>query len=415
MQDYGWAPNPEPNPETEHKMRIWRYAAAFATGAFVAIVLAVSIVAISGGSDDSPSTTDTVSEVTNRPDNTTPTTSDTGSVSVVDGECLTAADVYELVRPSVVEIDVSATAQTAFGTQESTATGTGFVVDDAGRILTNNHVVEDASSISVLFSNGDVVDAVLLGTDPANDLAVIQVDTDGHDVVPATLGNSDELRVGDPVLAIGNPFNLEGTLTQGIVSALDRTYTTGSRPIRDMIQTDAAINPGNSGGPLINCEGEIIGINTLLENPTGDRVNVGVGFAVSVNTAVSELDDLIAGAAIDHAWLGIAGADISPALADGLNLSVDEGVYVTLVSTGSPADDAGLIGAFASDQQLANADDLVQGGDVIIAVDGNSVTTLDELATYLDQQNDPGDSVELTVVRDGDEITLDAILADWPS
>jgi S1-C subfamily serine protease len=242
------------------------------------------------------------------------------------------------------------------------------------------------------------------------------VDPSDHDLDPVALGDSNELRVGDPVLAIGNPFNLEGTLTQGIVSALHRTYATGSstRPIRDMIQTDAAINPGNSGGPLINCYGEVIGVNTLLENPTGDRVNVGVGFAVSVNTVLSELDELKAGQEIGHAWLGIAGADISPALAEGLGLDVDEGVYVTLVTPGSPADNAGLIGAFANDAEAQTAEDPPPGGDVIIAADGEPVSGIDDLATFLDQEHDPGDTVDLTVVRDGREITVRATLSDWP-
>ncbi|HUF54898.1 MAG TPA: trypsin-like peptidase domain-containing protein [Dehalococcoidia bacterium] len=396
-------------------MKVWRYTTAFLVGAAFAGVLAVSIVAVSGDSNQSPDT-DTFAELTNPPASETPSETNDGSVLNLDGECLSAADIYQEVRPSVVEIHVAITTQTGFGTQQSTATGTGFVIDDEGHILTNNHVVADAQEISVLFDDGDVVDAVLLGTDPANDLAVIQVNTSDHEVDPVELGDSDDLRVGDPVLAIGNPFSLQGTLTQGIVSALERTYSTGvsTRPIRDMIQTDAAINPGNSGGPLINCRGEIIGVNTLLENPTGDRVNVGVGFAVSINTAISRLDDLKSGAEIDHAWLGIAGLDISPALARGLGLAVDDGVYITLVTPSSPAAAAGLVGAFSDEIDAQTAEDPPPGGDVIIAADGISVTGIDQLATYLDQEHDPGDTVELTVVRDGQEIAVRATLSDWP-
>ena len=391
-------------------MKLWKVAAPFLVGVGVTAAVFGIATAIDGSSDDPPSAGDSVSDVTGD-DNTD------GQVLATDGECLTAADVYEAVRPSVVEIDVAVTTSGPFGQQQSSGTGTGVVLDEEGRILTNNHVVGDADTISVRFDDGDTTTATLLGTDPANDLAVIQVDPDAHDLVPATLGDSDELRVGDPVLAIGNPFNLEGTLTQGIVSALDRIHASNnsSRPIRDMIQTDAAINPGNSGGPLLNCEGEVIGINTLLENPTGDSVNVGIGFAVSSNTASSELDELIAGEPISHSWLGVAGQDVSPALADELGLGTDEGVYLTLVTAGSPADDAGLVAAFSNENQAAGSADVPPGGDVITAVDGEKVTSVNDLATYLDTEHSPGDTVELTVVRDGEEITLEATLADWPS
>jgi S1-C subfamily serine protease len=233
---------------------------------------------------------------------------------------------------------------------------------------------------------------------------------------PAELGDSDALRVGDAVLAIGNPFNLEGTLTQGIVSAIDRTYATGgnTRPIREMIQTDAAVNPGNSGGPLLNCHGQVVGINSLLENPTGENVNVGVAFAVAINTAKRSLPEMLAGETVSHPWLGIAGLDVTPALDEELGLGTDSGVYVTLVSQGSPADDSGLEGAFASENQAAGGN-VRPGGDVILAVDGQSVASIDELAGYLDESKRPGDSVGLTVLRDGEELSLEAELVEWPA
>jgi S1-C subfamily serine protease len=324
-------------------------------------------------------------------------------------DCLSAADIYEQVRPAVVQITASA--------GQSGGTGTGVVIDEDGHILTNNHVVSGARTIEVRFADGSTSSASVVGTDPANDLAVVQVSDPDTAPAPAAIGDSDAVRPGDSVLAIGNPFNLEGTLTQGIVSALDRTYAAGgsTRPIRGMIQTDAAINPGNSGGPLLNCAGEVIGINTLLENPTGENVNVGVAFAVAINTAKGSLDDMLAGETVSHPWLGIAGVDVTPALADELGLDTESGVYVTLVSASSPAAASGLEGAFASQNQAAGSTDVPPGGDVILTVDGEPVSSIEELAGYLDEQKRPGDSVELSVVRNGNELSLTAELAEWPA
>jgi S1-C subfamily serine protease len=390
-------------------MNIWKYGAAFVGGVIITAGVVGGVLALDG-SDGGNNTPDSAAVVTDAP------ASGTGSqVLAVDEDCSSAADIYESVRPSVVQVNVSATQGTPFGNQQSSGTGTGIVLDDEGHILTNFHVAGDADTIDVRFSDGDVVSAEFVGGDAANDLAVIQVDPADHDLVPAELGDSDELRVGDPVLAIGSPFQLEGTLTQGVVSALDRTYAANNstRPIRDMIQTDASINPGNSGGPLLNCYGEVVGINTLLENPTGDAVNVGIAFAVSINTAKSELDELTTGATVQHAWLGIAGADITPSLADALDLTVDTGVYVTLVTNGGPADDAGLVPAAQSENQLTG-DVPPQGGDVITEADGIEMTGIDELATYLGTEKKPGDTVELSVVRDGEVMTVTATLDDWP-
>ncbi len=349
---------------------------------------------------------------------TSPTSTDNeraqGTSLVAD--CLTAAAVYEQVRPAVVEITSTVGSRGPFGPQGS-GTGTGVIIDVDGHILTNYHVIEGASSIEVRFQDGSTASAELIGSDPANDLAVIQVDASGLDLTAAKLGDSEALLVGDPVLAIGNPFNLEGTLTQGIVSAIDRTYSTGAntRPIREMIQTDAAVNPGNSGGPLLNCQGEVVGINSLLENPTGANVNVGVAFAVAINTAKQSLSDMLAGETVSHPWLGIAGVDVTPAVAKEVGVEVDSGVYVTLVSSGSPADDTGLQAAFPSQNAAANSETLRAGGDVILAADGTAVTGIDELAGYLDENKQPGDRVELTVLRDGQTMSVTAQLADWPS
>jgi S1-C subfamily serine protease len=182
-----------------------------------------------------------------------------------------------------------------------------------------------------------------------------------------------------------------------------------------MIQTDAAVNPGNSGGPLADCHGEVVGINSLLENPTGQGVNVGIAFAVSINTAKGSLDELMAGTTVSHPWLGIAGRELTPALAKDLGLSVTKGVYVVTVANNSPAQRAGLRPAFASENQAQNDSTLPPGGDVILAVDGNPVTDVDQLANYLDSRKRAGDTVTLTVLRNGQETAVDATLAEWPS
>ena len=382
------------------RLRYVAMATVFA-GLVGGIIGAAAIQTIDTGGDDS-STPSAASEQT-------PEAESSPQVASLTEGCLSAADIYEAVRPSVVRVNSSS--------NQTQGTGSGVVLDEEGHILTNNHVISDASTVEVVFADGTTAAAEIVGTDPANDLAVLDIPDPDVDVDPAELGDSDALRVGDTVLALGTPFRLEGTLTQGIVSALDRTYATGNstRPIRNMIQTDAAVNPGNSGGPLLNCVGEVIGINTLLENPTGENVNVGIAFAVSSNTAEQSLPMMLTGTTVSHPWMGIAGADVTPALAEELGLDADKGVYVTVVSSGSPADDAGVIGAFSSADEAGASADLVPGGDVIVEVDGEEVTGIEDLAGYLAENKQPGDSVELTVLRDGETITITAELAEWPS
>jgi S1-C subfamily serine protease len=326
---------------------------------------------------------------------------------------LAANDIYQRLRPSVVEI--TSTANGRFG--QSEGSGSGVIIDEQGFILTNYHVVSGADDIEVTLDDGSTLPATMVGSDPGNDLAVIRIDPPAGGLSAARLGDADELRVGDAVFAIGNPFGLEATFTEGIVSAVGRTYSpgTGTRPLRNMIQTDAAVNPGNSGGPLVNCYGEVVGINSLLENPTGQGVNVGIAFAVSINTAKRSLDDLVAGNSISHPWLGIAGRELTPALAKDLGLSTTQGVYVVTVAQNSPADRAGLRPALASEDAALDDSSLPPGGDVILAVDGNAVTDVDELAGYLDGQKRAGDTVSLDVLRDGQETAVEATLAEWPS
>jgi len=349
---------------------------------------------------------------------TVATTSPTPAVGSNDqaslnSSCLAATDVYQRLRPSVVEI--TSTANGRF--RQSEGSGSGVIIDERGFILTNYHVVSDADNLEVALADGSTLPATVVGRDPGNDLAVIRIDPPAGGLTAAALGDADKLRVGDTVFALGNPFRLEATFTQGIVSALGRTYTTGSgtRPLRNMIQTDAAVNPGNSGGPLVNCRGEVVGINTLLENPTGQSVNVGIAFAVSVNTAKLYLADMLEGKTISHSWLGIAGREVTPALAKDLNLSVTKGVYVVSVAQNSPAQRAGLHPALRSENEPLDNRSLPPGGDVILAVDGKTVTDVDELAGYLDTQKRPGDRVTLDVLRNGRETTVEATLAEWPA
>jgi len=336
--------------------------------------------------------------------------------TALNSACLSAADVYQELRPAVVEITSTQQGRRPFE-PSGTAAGSGVVVDDQGTILTNYHVVANSSNLTVTFSDNTTASASVVGTDPENDLAIIRVDVSSQSLTSAPLGDSDSVRVGDAVLAIGSPFELEGTLTEGIVSATGRTFAPGesTRPIRNMIQTDAAVNPGNSGGPLIDCRGEVIGINTALENPTGQDVNVGIAFAVPINTAKRFLPDMLAGKTVSHPWLGIAGQDVTTALAQDLGLSVDSGVYVIVVSDGSPAQQAGLHAASRSELEATATGTPPTGGDVIVAADGHDVSSINELSGYLDTEKKVGDAVSLTVIREGQKLSAEATLAEWPS
>jgi len=393
-------------------MRMFKIAAVALASALIGVAVATAVFQPwSGGGDagsnaESPASTASTSDTADR---------SSGEASL-SADCLSTADIYERLRPALVQIRTTTGGQNPLAPQ-SGGSGSGIVIGSDGSILTNNHVIAGADSLEVRFADGSTASATVVGRDPGNDLALIRADLEGQGLTVAPLGDSAAVRVGDPILALGNPFNLEGTLTQGIVSALDRTYSPGgnTRPIRAMIQIDAAVNPGNSGGPLINCHAEVIGVNTLLENPTGDNVNVGVAFAVPINAAKQSLPDMRAGRTVSHSWLGIAGQEITPALADDLGLSVEAGVYVTLVAPGSPAQEAGLRGAFDSENEANSSSSLARGGDVIVAVDGRSVGSVEELAAYLDGEKKPGDTVRLQVVRDGDELALEAALAEWPA
>lgn len=338
----------------------------------------------------------------------------TGSGNLIAGE-EALIRIYDEVAPSVVQITSSR--EVAPGSPFDTPVqgqGSGFVIDQQGHILTNNHVVEDVEEVDVTLPDGDTVLGTVVGRDPGNDLAVVKVDVGPERARPARLGDSDSLKVGQLAVAIGNPFRFDRSMTSGIVSATGRTFSNaGIRPLRNLVQTDAAINPGNSGGPLINSAGEVIGINTAIENPTGSRVFVGLGFAVPINSAKASLDAMLKGEQIRHPWLGISGRPVTPTFAKEHGLSVEKGIYVVQVVPTSPAAQAGIQGAFRSDADLQGAQELPPGGDVITRVDGNQVTKVEDLSGYLDQQN-VGDQVTLTILRDGAEEQVEVTLEAWP-
>lgn len=312
-------------------------------------------------------------------------------------------DVFRKVNPAVVQIQ--ALGQATSGMQ-AFGSGSGFVIDARGLILTNNHVVDQARAVSVRFSTGEQREAQILGTDRGNDLALLKVDLPAN-VPTAPMGDSDQAQVGETAIAIGSPFGLDQTVTQGIVSAVQRDWSPGNgRTRRNLIQTDAPINPGNSGGPLLNARGEVIGINTMIESPV--RGSVGVGFAIPINTAKKLVPQLEAGARLEPVWLGIAGQELDATIAEDQGVPVDKGVLVTNVVPNSPADRAGLRGGAGQNERVP------RGGDVVTAVNGNAIATVSELTEQLSNHK-PGDSVTLTVVRDGQTQSIEVRLQAWPA
>jgi len=294
--------------------------------------------------------------------------------------------------------------------------GSGFVYDAQGHIVTNNHVVRDADEVQITFSDGRTVPAEIVGTDPDSDLAVLKVDAES--LQPLPLGDSDALRVGQPVVAIGNPFGLQGTMTFGIVSALGRLLpaggATGSNArytIPDIIQTDAAINPGNSGGPLLDMQGRVVGVNAAIESPV--RASSGVGFAIPVNIVKKVVPALIARGYYEHPWLGISALTLNPdvARANGYP-ETQRGVLVVDVTQDSPADAAGLHGSDRTAQ--VRGEDVPVGGDVIIAIDDQPVRKFDDLISYMARETEVGQTVTLTVLREGQQESVQVTLAARP-
>ncbi len=324
--------------------------------------------------------------------------------------------VYETVGPTVVNITARGYAYDRFmRAVPQEGTGSGFVYDTAGHIITNYHVVENATDLLVTLASGKVYEAEIVGTDAVNDLAVLHIDAGADLPIPVALGDSDQLRVGQFVLAIGNPFGLEQTLTTGVVSALGRVIESPDDNgfISEVIQTDAAINPGNSGGPLLDLQGRVIGVNSQIMSTSGS--SAGIGFAVSVNTVRRVVPVLIATGSYPHPSLDIQTLDLTPSTVEvlrqaGMNVPVDAGLMVIEAGAGGPAARAGVQGT-GRWVRIGHYRVPVDG-DIIVAVDGKPTASLQELMVYLESQTTVGDIVELTVVRGGVERTIQVTLAD---
>jgi S1-C subfamily serine protease len=318
---------------------------------------------------------------------------------------LTPHEIYERDAPGVVFVTSTVVQKTEspfdlFGGGETqrqgVATGSGIVIDSNGTILTNWHVVENAVKVTVSVEKGKTVDAQVVGKDPSNDLAILRIPSDGLTLHPLTLGDSNGVQVGDPVLAIGNPFDLERTLTTGVISALQRQITAPNGfTIDDVLQTDAPINPGNSGGPLLNAAGQVIGINSQIETGGSGDGSVGIGFAVPINTAKSEISELEKGGTVRGAYLGLTSLTIDGSLS-ALNLPVQSGALVQSVQSGTPAEKAGIRGGNISGN--TEEGQVAVGGDIITSVNGKAVDSSEELANDIEAKR-PGDTISIGLLR----------------
>ena len=322
--------------------------------------------------------------------------------------------IYDQANPGVVSIRVLS--------EEGGGLGSGFVIDDAGHIITNYHVVREADDLEIAFSSGYKTRGEVLGTDRDSDIAVIKVDAPSDQLNPLPLGDSNDIKVGQIVVAIGNPLGYDGTMTTGVISSLGRTlaslheapggnfFTAG-----DIIQTDAAINPGNSGGPLLNLDGEVVGVNFAIQSNSidlsGNPINSGIGFAVSINIVKRVVPDLIDKGYYDYPYLGISSLpEVTIYLQEELELPQTSGVYILEVAPGSPADEAEL----RAGETPSDMPGYYTGGDLITAIDGIEVRDFSDMITYILNNTNPGDIVTFTLLRDGEEIQVDLTLGKRP-
>jgi 2-alkenal reductase len=356
----------------------------------------------------------------------TPTALPPQVIREADAEEQLLINIYKRVNPGVVHVRVVTPVDTGDlpqlpnlpnSPQEyQEGTGSGFVMDKDGHIVTNNHVVADAEEVQVTFADGTSVWARVIGTDPDSDLAVLKVDISASALYPVALGDSDRLEVGQRAIAIGNPYGLRGTLTTGIISALGRSLPLGRESevlggrftIPELIQTDAAINPGNSGGPLLDSQGEVIGVN-MAYDPSASSI----GFAVPVNTVKRVIPKLITDGRYAYPWLGISGTDLSLDLVEAMNLPVQRGAIISSVTPDSPADKAGLRGSSKTVEKSGL--ELHIGGDVIIAIDGEPVRQFEDILVYILRNTEVGQEVTLTIVRDGREQSVKVKLGERPN
>jgi len=322
---------------------------------------------------------------------------------------LSLVEIFEQSESGVVRVNVQREAQ-IIGVS---SVGSGFVFDTFGRIITNSHVVADAKKIVVTFLDGRSYNAQLVGADPFTDIAIIKVNAEQTQFHPISLGDSSQLKVGEQIAAIGNPFGLSGSMTSGIVSQLGRLLPAqGSGfSIPDVIQTDAAINPGNSGGPLLNMKGEVVGINTAIQSASGEFT--GVGFAIPSRTLMKIVPALIQDGEYNHPWLGISGRDIDPDLANILNLTDAKGFLVIIVVEGSPASKAGLHGSIETKE--IDGVNYPIGGDIILSVDGKEVRQIDDILIHLQREKSVGDEIVLEILRDGRTTNFVLLLEERPN
>ncbi|MEK0329573.1 MAG: trypsin-like peptidase domain-containing protein [Nitrosopumilus sp.] len=336
------------------------------------------------------------------------TTSTVGEVTPLYSKSLSLIEIFEKSEPGVVRVNVQ---RNETGEQTNTL-GSGFVFDKKGHIITNAHVVDKAKKIVVTFLDGRSYNAEIIGIDEFTDLAVIKVNTDSTLLQPLSLGDSSNLKVGESIAAIGNPFGLSGSMTSGIVSQLGRLLPSGSGySIPDVIQTDAAINPGNSGGPLLNMRGEVVGINTAIQSTTGEFT--GVGFAIPSQTVVKIIPTLIEKGEYKHPWMGISGRDIDPDLAKVLGLKDAVGFLIITVVENSPASKAGLIGSEKTIQ--VEGINYPMGGDIILSVDEIEVRKIADILIHLQRAKSVGDEMVLEILRDNRTTDITIILQERPN
>jgi S1-C subfamily serine protease len=326
----------------------------------------------------------------------------------------TISDIYTSARRGVVQVLATAVLSDNpfFGAQESRLLGSGFIIDESGLVVTNYHVVQDASKVEVSFSGNDEMPAKIVGSDPSTDIAVLRINgAESRALTPLILGSSGDVEVGDAVVAIGNPFGLERTVTSGIVSALQRQITAPNGfAIDEVIQTDAAINHGNSGGPLLNADGKVIGVNSQIESESGG--NVGIGFAVPIDTVKEVVSQLLEHGKVEHAYIGIEMATITSELASNVRLPVDSGVLIQRVRSGSPAAEAGLHGG--TTQVVVDGVSHLVGGDVLTEAEGQPLESAEQLRSVVTTKQ-PGDEVALQIRRDNETKEVTVKLGRQPS